>query len=54
MNYVPWKYRNIINPWQTIKEIRLAIKFANQMTRKMFEKDILILFRANEPDRKWQ
>lgn len=55
MNTVPYKYRNVINPWQTPKEIRLAIKFITKMLRRIniSEEDALLLLRTNQPDRKW-
>jgi hypothetical protein len=31
MNEVPKRYRNVINPFQTLKEIKSAIKFIERM-----------------------
>lgn len=33
MNYalVPFNYRNVINPWQTAREIDSAVKFIDRM-----------------------
>ncbi|MHB8407730.1 MAG: hypothetical protein ACYDHY_06405 [Acidiferrobacterales bacterium] len=28
---VPWKYRNVVCPWQTPKEIKLACRFIDKM-----------------------
>lgn len=32
-NPVPGRYRNVINPWQTPKEIRNGVKFIEAMLR---------------------
>lgn len=53
MNGVPYPYQNVINPWQRPREIKLAIKFINQMLKHWPEPDALKLLRADEPAREW-
>lgn len=33
MSPVPWLYRNVINPWQTPREIRLAVRSIEKMVK---------------------
>jgi hypothetical protein len=56
MNPVPWKYRNVVNPWQSPKEIRLATRFIDRMVKrfKLSGHEELALLRAEQPDRRWQ
>lgn len=56
---VPWYYRNVINPWQTPKEIKLAVKFVQAMQMadpKHPPTDQIYwfgLFRTYDIDREW-
>lgn len=52
---VPTIYRNVINPWQTVSEIRAAVKHLDKMFFKLNYSDeklaeILLL---NKPDWDW-
>ena len=53
MTEVPPKYRNVVNPWQTAREIKLAVKFIERLVRGMPEGEALVLVRADEPNRVW-
>ena len=35
MNPTPWKYRNVINPWQTPREIANAVTGLDRMMAKL-------------------
>lgn len=53
---IPWKYRNVINPSQTEREIKLAARFIDRMLQKLGldEQAQLELVNANKPDRVWR
>lgn len=53
MNPVPWLYRNVINPWQTEHEIRIACKFLDRMRKGMSEELQATLFRVDY-ERDWK
>lgn len=50
-----WKYRNVINPWQTPREIRSAEKMIDRMLAKLklTQQEEFDLLRAEAPDRDW-
>lgn len=50
---VPWRYRNIINPWQTPREIRNATKFLDRMFKNVPEPERIEMTREQEEDRQW-
>lgn len=55
MNEVPWKYRNVVNPWQTEREILLATRLIERMLKKLklAPEQELELLRSRAPDRSW-
>ncbi len=55
MNPVPWKYRNVVNPWQTVREIKNALKFIDKMIKKLGfnEEKEYDLLGSGKPDRDW-
>lgn len=48
---MPWKYRNIINPWQTYKEIRKAINYLDRLFKGCSEEERKECTREDDPDR---
>lgn len=55
MNPVPHRYRNVINPWMTPKEIRRSVAFIESMLLKlgMCYQDEDELLRTFQVDRNW-
>jgi len=56
MNFVPTKYRNVINPWQTEKDIGSAIFFIVKMMSAHPNDNWDTILNTNNmqgPDRKW-
>lgn len=51
MNFVPHRYRNLINPHQTKREIRGQVRFAETMCRGLDLATRPRVTRENEPDR---
>lgn len=52
---IPEDYRNVICPWQTTKELRLAVKFVDQLLRKLklTPPERAAILNIDKPDRIW-
>jgi hypothetical protein len=50
---VNWLYRNVINPHQTPKEIKIAEKFITKMIKDMPWEERERLLHTDGPDRAW-
>lgn len=53
MNSVPHRYRNVINPWQTAREIRAAVKYLDRLLRDVLPHDLNRFTRVDEGPRSW-
>lgn len=65
MNFVPHRYRNVINPWQTEKDIQSAVRFCSIMAYKILGivqvnpgeeegvEEYRKVFGLDRPDRDW-
>lgn len=56
MNYVPHRFRNVINPWQTPKDIQSAVMFILKMMKDREYDDwewTFNTFNDRGPDRVW-
>ena len=49
---VPWKYRNVLCPWQTENEIKRQVSFLNKMTRSWSEEKMRRVLRLDY-ERQW-
>ena len=52
---VPRRFRNLINPWQTVREIRAQVRTANQIASRLYADDRAskAFTREDEEDRAW-
>jgi hypothetical protein len=56
MNYVIHRYRNVVNPWQTRKDIEHAIFFIAKMENDHPKDDFDVIMNSDNnrgPDRVW-
>lgn len=54
MKLIPARYRNILNPWQTKRELRSQIKTLDKILKKLTDDERAPLTRELEPDRDWR
>ena len=53
-NMIPEIYQRVINPQQTVREIKSAIRSLDRMAAKYEFKEWRIIVRADTPHRNWQ
>jgi hypothetical protein len=56
VTYVPSRYRNVINPWQTQKDVQSALFFIGKMMKDHPDENwelIMNSFNERGPDREW-
>ncbi len=51
---VEGRYRQVICPWQTPKEIRSAEKFCDRIWQRLTEDERREVFRLDGPPREWR